>query len=344
MQAFYVHNVPGQLTCSQAPSVLAIQSPQNITVDLMANGANVRLGSLILLRILPPGNILQLTTVEGEAILDAGTPNEVHVPAGFTTTRCLAEPDNLGIDGQANDRNVGEDCSWQPPTPLTPQEQEEIQYILGIFNRLGLNEQQQVSCPTGTTLAHVVQRGETLFRIALRYNTSVAVIAAANNITDPQRIFAGQTLVIPCGVDTGVPSIPPTGIPLLPTAGTNNIIDCSGFVATSPLDGLPYGRGTFYWDPARGASGYRLNIYNEDDRPGTLVASILADGNSTSITTDLSINAIGYGFRFSWEVQALTALGTPACVTRRVVIPRQPPPTDVPASQTPEATPPARGN
>ncbi len=49
---------------------------------------------------------------------------------------------------------------------------------------------------TGTRV-HVVQPGENLFRIALRYGTSVGAIAAANGIVDPTRIYVGQTLVIP---------------------------------------------------------------------------------------------------------------------------------------------------
>jgi len=52
----------------------------------------------------------------------------------------------------------------------------------------------------GTT--HTVQSGENLFRIALRYNTTVETLAAANGITDPTHIYAGQTLIIPA-VDDG---------------------------------------------------------------------------------------------------------------------------------------------
>jgi putative chitinase len=49
---------------------------------------------------------------------------------------------------------------------------------------------------------HVVQRGENLFRIALRYNTTVEAIAAANNIRNPQLIYVGQRLTIPRGGGT----------------------------------------------------------------------------------------------------------------------------------------------
>ncbi|MBN1937524.1 MAG: LysM peptidoglycan-binding domain-containing protein [Anaerolineae bacterium] len=52
--------------------------------------------------------------------------------------------------------------------------------------------------PTPTpTRVHVVQYGETLFSIARRYGTTVWTIAMANNIYNPNFIYAGQRLVIP---------------------------------------------------------------------------------------------------------------------------------------------------
>ena len=48
-----------------------------------------------------------------------------------------------------------------------------------------------------TPLIHVVRAGETLFRIALRYGTSVEALARANHIADPNLIRVGQRLVIP---------------------------------------------------------------------------------------------------------------------------------------------------
>ncbi len=46
---------------------------------------------------------------------------------------------------------------------------------------------------------HIVRRGENLYRISLRYGTSVRAIAAANHIKNPNRIYAGQRLIIPSG-------------------------------------------------------------------------------------------------------------------------------------------------
>lgn len=44
---------------------------------------------------------------------------------------------------------------------------------------------------------YTVQRGDTLSAIARRNGTSVPAIASANGIADPDRIYVGQTLVIP---------------------------------------------------------------------------------------------------------------------------------------------------
>jgi len=59
----------------------------------------------------------------------------------------------------------------------------------------------------GTTVTHVVQAGENLFRIALKYGTTVQAIAAANGIVNPNVVYAGQELIIPQGGETPSPSV-----------------------------------------------------------------------------------------------------------------------------------------
>lgn len=51
--------------------------------------------------------------------------------------------------------------------------------------------------PVPTPVVHVVERGETLSGIAVRYGVTVAAISEANGITDPNVIEVGQQLVIP---------------------------------------------------------------------------------------------------------------------------------------------------
>jgi LysM repeat protein len=64
----------------------------------------------------------------------------------------------------------------------------------------------------GNTTIHIVQRGETLYRIALRYGTTVQAIASANNIANVNRIFAGQRLTIPAPVVAPAPPLQGTTI------------------------------------------------------------------------------------------------------------------------------------
>ncbi|HSJ56096.1 MAG TPA: LysM peptidoglycan-binding domain-containing protein [Anaerolineae bacterium] len=54
-------------------------------------------------------------------------------------------------------------------------------------------------------LIHVVQRGENLYRIALRYGSTVQAIAHANGIGNPNQIYVGQRLIIPTGGGTPPP-------------------------------------------------------------------------------------------------------------------------------------------
>ena len=65
----------------------------------------------------------------------------------------------------------------------------------------------------GTPTTHVVQPGETVYRLSLQYGVSVDAIAAANNLDAHYTIYVGQTLVIP-GSDGSLPPVvepPPSG-------------------------------------------------------------------------------------------------------------------------------------
>jgi murein DD-endopeptidase MepM/ murein hydrolase activator NlpD len=68
--------------------------------------------------------------------------------------------------------------------------------MLGVASPLAAQDGGSSSPVVGTTI-HVVQRGETLFRIAIQYGTTVEAIADANGISDPRYITVGQRLLIP---------------------------------------------------------------------------------------------------------------------------------------------------
>jgi LysM repeat protein len=57
---------------------------------------------------------------------------------------------------------------------------------------------ESVSTPTQPT-TYVLKPGDNLTRVSAQYGTSIEAILAANNLTNANRIYVGQTLVIPSG-------------------------------------------------------------------------------------------------------------------------------------------------
>jgi LysM repeat protein len=64
---------------------------------------------------------------------------------------------------------------------------------------------------------HVVQAGETLLSIALRYGVSTWTIVQANGISNPNHIYVGQRLTIP-GTAASAPKATPKPQPILPSS------------------------------------------------------------------------------------------------------------------------------
>jgi LysM repeat protein len=70
--------------------------------------------------------------------------------------------------------------------------------------------------PTPGTVLHVVQSGDTLLGISIKYGVSMSVIQKVNEIQDAESIRVGQQLVIPIGpafTPTPGPRATPTGLP-----------------------------------------------------------------------------------------------------------------------------------
>ncbi len=84
-----------------------------------------------------------------------------------------------------------------PPPTSTPQ----VTLVPTTFGAVGTPGAAAVPAQPQTTFTggviHVVEQGETLFEISLRYGVPVRDIANANGITDINRIYLGQELVIP---------------------------------------------------------------------------------------------------------------------------------------------------
>lgn len=78
---------------------------------------------------------------------------------------------------------------------------------------------QPLATPTATEPGepevYVVQAGDTMLQIAVRYGLTTAELMEANNLTDPDFVFVGQRLVIPLpdATGNGGDPAPPTRIP-----------------------------------------------------------------------------------------------------------------------------------
>ncbi|MEP7293343.1 MAG: right-handed parallel beta-helix repeat-containing protein, partial [Chloroflexota bacterium] len=150
MQAFYFRTGIGGTECVDAPTSLVIQGPQNLTVNINANGADIQLSSTIALQALPAdpttlqnlrdeyGNIgdvsqlMKIVVIDGHVVLNEGTDEEIVMETGETTFRCLSDAENLGEDGEANDREVINACPWSPPRDVTVEDLEEFRELEGL--------------------------------------------------------------------------------------------------------------------------------------------------------------------------------------------------------------------
>jgi peptidoglycan endopeptidase LytE len=74
------------------------------------------------------------------------------------------------------------------------------------------------AAPTGSS-HYVVQPGDTLSAIAARFGTTVAALAAANHLADPNRILAGQVLTVPGVAAAGAAAPPPSSAPYVVQPG-----------------------------------------------------------------------------------------------------------------------------
>lgn len=266
MQSFFFTTGAGDPACNAAPpSLLVVQGPDNVKVDITANGADISIGSTIALMILP-GNTLQLVVIYGEATL-----GDLSVPAGFKITAPLSD-DGKTITGD-----------WEAMSPLT---QEDLDLLQPLEN-LPIN----------------------ILHYPIVLPTLEEIQAIINAFLQSNPGTGGNTQG--------------------PAAGG---ADCSSFKATSPLDGLPFGDATFYWDPAPGATSYQVNLFNDS---GALVGSFETAAPNSSLVGDTS--GLGNGFSFGWQVVALVN-GQVACSSPTVTMFRSAPPAPQEPIIAPEPT------
>lgn len=103
------------------------------------------------------------------------------------------------------------------------------------------------------TTTYTVASGDTLFKIAVRFKTTVAQLVTLNNLRNPNFIYTGQVLNIPTAPVTTLPAVLPTS-----TTGTTGLVpeatqavDQGGGVVVAPVTtgyGFGYGIEAFLVD------------------------------------------------------------------------------------------------
>ena len=123
-----------------------------------------------------PGETLQsISGLYGISITDLAALNNIADPNSLAVGQVLAIAAGMGIL---------EETPQGVPVALPEQ-------APAIVDAAPVVERQPV------TVIHTVLQGETLFRIATSYGSSVNEIVQANSLTDAELIYAGQSLVIP---------------------------------------------------------------------------------------------------------------------------------------------------
>ncbi|MDX2161756.1 MAG: SdrD B-like domain-containing protein [bacterium] len=154
------------------------------------------------------------------------------------------------------------------------------------------------------------------------------VFTIANNVISISNIDAGILLQT---MQFSAQPIQPIDPPLPPMPPPVPVNVCGSFQLTSPLDGLPNGVATFYWNPAANANlTYQVQILE-----GGVLATF-DGGTGTTTQGDVSQAAIGGGFTLTVRVVAFLN-GAAVCTSEATML-RAAPDNSAPPAQ-PGATP-----
>lgn len=192
--------------CDSIDAALGIYVPSDTSLILRINNSVFRVQGLITMQTVNANSLLA-TVHNGEMeIIGTGTVTAGNSVAAIT--------------------NLGEILTWSAPRPINDAESKlgitlnnTLQSISGISLDVQSNPDSQTnaSAPTCSNQpVHTVVSGDNLYKIGLQYGVTIDSIVAANELSNPQQIYPGQALVIPCGEvseETPAPSVinQPTG-------------------------------------------------------------------------------------------------------------------------------------
>jgi putative chitinase len=166
------------------------------------------------------------------------------------------------------------------------------------------------ACAEGSVV-HVVQRGENLFRIALRYGVTVNALMAANGLSNASRVYVGQRLVIPTGGESSnsSPSPSPAGVHVVQRG--ENLFRIAlryglTFRTLAAANGIA--------NPSRIYAGQRLVIPGRGDAPA-LPAQPAPAGRSYTVRRGDTLSAIARRYGIStWTLAQANGIRNPSFI------------------------------
>lgn len=240
MNAVTVSTRIGSTNCEDAPdSGVLIQSPTGSNVTMTINGADVVLGSTAFVTTNQETQRMTFAVLEGQGVVSAFGVSQVVVPGMKTGVQLGAGADGLQAAG--------------PPNEPAPYDPDSVAHLpVNLLDRkidvpppLDVTPTPVVSVtPTASACTprtdwqyrYVIQRGDNLSIIAQKLNVRTADLQAGNCIEDPNRLIAGQSILVPRPVATNTPlptaTYTPTPTLLAPTGpnlrADNNPINYGG--------------------------------------------------------------------------------------------------------------------
>jgi len=212
-QSFYFLPGPGQKGCYEAEPTLTIQTPGNITVNMMFNGVDTDFSPGTLLTITPSvctihrGNIIQRVGTDKASLLSNQTVDIKIDSDGKVVVNDLRDISQneyqRGLQIQTTLNQIAVANGWgeqliTPPRAYGEEPSSTSTIATAVPSATTVPAPTTVPANQSTCVAqHTVLRGETLRKIAEQYHTTIQAIVAANKITNPNLIVLGQVLCIP---------------------------------------------------------------------------------------------------------------------------------------------------
>ncbi len=210
MRAVTISTGIGRLSCADAPpSAVLVQSPGSQPVTMNLNGADVTLGSTVVITA-TNNSVLTVKTIEGHAVVTAFGISQTALP-GMQVSVPLGTNDELtviappGPPETFNTASLGTLPLALLPEQVTLPEPEATATVIA-------------ACPPNPDWGqtYTVQPGDSLSRIAQLAGVSVDALQTGNCILDPNLINAGLVLRVPVIVPTVTPSVLPGTATLAP--------------------------------------------------------------------------------------------------------------------------------